>query len=74
MHDLVGVLIEGLAAAIPDTWKQFSIWLAVVVVLIGLYFMFLYPLRHAGLVPASTAPRIHGRLVRGSVDPGTGPG
>ncbi len=24
MHDLVGVLIEGLGAAIPDTWKQFS--------------------------------------------------
>ena len=41
MHDLVGVLIEGMGAAIPDTWKQFSIWLAVVVVLIGLFFMFL---------------------------------
>ncbi|WP_279388819.1 hypothetical protein [Sphingomonas sp. PP-CE-1G-424] len=39
MHDLVGVLIEGLGAAIPDTWKQFSIWLAVVVVLTGIFFI-----------------------------------
>ncbi|MEG8033328.1 hypothetical protein QP178_01115 [Sphingomonas aurantiaca] len=40
MHDLVGVLIEGLGAAIPDTWKQFLIWLAVVAVLSGLLFLF----------------------------------
>ena len=39
MHDLVGVLIEGLGAAIPDTWKQFFIWLAVVVVLTSIVFM-----------------------------------
>ncbi len=41
MHDLVGVLIEGLSAAIPDTWKQFFIWLAVVVVLPGIVFIFI---------------------------------
>ncbi|PTQ60448.1 hypothetical protein C8J26_2160 [Sphingomonas aurantiaca] len=40
MHDLVGVLIEGLGAAIPDTWKQFLIRLAVVAVLTGLLFLF----------------------------------
>jgi len=40
VHDLVGVLIEGLGAAIPDTWKQFLIWLAVVAVLSGLLFLF----------------------------------
>ncbi|WP_380781880.1 hypothetical protein [Sphingomonas sp. R86520] len=40
MHDLVGALIEGLGAAIPDTWKQFFIWLTVVAVLIGLFFAF----------------------------------
>jgi hypothetical protein len=40
VHDLVGVLIEGLGAAIPDTWKQFLIWLAVVAVLTGLLFLF----------------------------------
>ncbi|WP_276318479.1 hypothetical protein [Sphingomonas sp. UV9] len=41
MHDLVGVPIEGMGAACPDTWKQFFIWLAVVAVLIGLFFVFL---------------------------------
>lgn len=41
MHDLVGVLIEGLGAVIPDTWKQFCISLAVVVVLTGIFFMFI---------------------------------
>jgi len=41
VHDLVGVLIEGLGAAFPDTWKRFFIWLAVVAVLTGLFFVFL---------------------------------
>ncbi len=40
MHDLVGVLIEGLGAAIPDTRKQFVVWLLIVFVLIAVFFAF----------------------------------